>query len=244
MQTAIKYQIIHDELKAEILDGKYRPGDTFPSEPELQTRFDASRVTIRRSVQMLVDEGFLKRMQGVGTVVISDKQTLQLKNLVSFADEHKSRKTSSVVVMSDPAMEASPLVCSQLNITPGSKVACQEKVRVGEGVPLGFQRVYVPSTIGLTDKELSLPEVSLYESLSAKGHAVYKAEETIEAALCDDRLADLLKIQSGTPLLYVQRITEDRIGTRVEYAEIYYRGDQYHYRIQLQAPDADAVPEG
>lgn len=64
-----KYPQILEELRAELVGGKYAYGTRLPSEPELMDRFKASRPTIHRAIAELEDEGFVEVQRGLGTVV-------------------------------------------------------------------------------------------------------------------------------------------------------------------------------
>lgn len=61
-------QII-DTLRHNIESGMYQPGDQFPTEMELAGEFGVSRGTLRRALQVLVDQGVLRRIAGKGTFV-------------------------------------------------------------------------------------------------------------------------------------------------------------------------------
>ncbi|WP_082191017.1 family 1 glycosylhydrolase [Peribacillus loiseleuriae] len=52
-----------EELKQKITNGDYPIGDLFPAEPDLQKRYNVSRITVRHAVQLLVDEGYVQRIQ-------------------------------------------------------------------------------------------------------------------------------------------------------------------------------------
>lgn len=235
--NGLKYLTIYDELKKEITEGKYAIGDPFPTEPMLQERFNVSRITVRRAVQMLVDEGYLQRMHGVGTIVVSQKESLQLRDLVSFSKENNDRTVQSTLLSFEPYLSASPYICSKLDLSKNTFVSCHEKLRWVDGEVIGFQRVYCPIFLSLSEKEISTPDVSLYEVFREKGYRVSKANETIESVVADKKLARHLNIEEGNPLLYVQRTTSDQIGRLVEFAEFFYRGDRYQYHVELQAPN-------
>lgn len=234
--NGLKYLTIYDELKKEITEGIYVIGDSFPTEPVLQERFNVSRITVRRAVQMLVDEGYLRRMHGVGTIVISNKESLQLQDLISFSKENDDKVVQFTLLSFEPYFFASPYICTKLDLPKNSSVSCHEKLRWVDGKVIGFQRVYCPSFLSLTKKEVSKPNVSLYEVFNEKGYHVNKADETIESVVADKKLAQHLKIEKGDPLLYVQRITSDQVGRLIEFAEFFYRGDRYQYHVELQAP--------
>src|ERR1017187_10558781 len=79
------YAQIRDILRAEV--GRMEPGDAIPSEPELQARFDVSRITLRKAVDDLVTEGLLVRQQGRGTFVQKLKVTPELKSITSWTEQ-------------------------------------------------------------------------------------------------------------------------------------------------------------
>ncbi len=231
----VKYISIYEELKQRISDEKYDVGSLFPAEPELQKEFNASRITIRRSVQMLVDDGFLQRMPGVGTVVVSNKGALQLNTLTSFAKDNQNKNVKSEIVQYQVLYSPKPIVLFRLELSSNDTVAYQERIRYIDDIPIGFQRIYVPSFIGLDETVLSNPDLSIYKLFEDKGHKVSQAKEMIEAVIANNELSKYLQIDKGSPLLYVQRITHDQSGKIIEYAEIYYRGDKYHYTLDLNA---------
>ena len=62
----IRYQQIADELRARLAAGEYAPGRLLPSEAELSSEFDASRVTVRRALELLRESGLVDARQGFG----------------------------------------------------------------------------------------------------------------------------------------------------------------------------------
>ena len=63
------YIQIHNQIKQAIEAGRWAAGDRIPSERELASQFDVSRMTLRQAIQTLVDEGILERRVGAGTFV-------------------------------------------------------------------------------------------------------------------------------------------------------------------------------
>lgn len=64
------YLSIYKELKNEILQGAYKEGDFFPPERILKERFGTTHVTVRNALSLLVEEGYIERYSGKGTVVV------------------------------------------------------------------------------------------------------------------------------------------------------------------------------
>ena len=66
------YKSIYKELKKKIIDGVYKIDDCLPSEEVLTKQYFTSRITIKKAMELLVNEGYIVRHPGRGTYV-SDK---------------------------------------------------------------------------------------------------------------------------------------------------------------------------
>ncbi|MFI3805615.1 GntR family transcriptional regulator [Vagococcus fluvialis] len=228
-----KYYKIYEELKREIVSKEFVENEFLPTEIDLQKRYGVSRITIRSALQLLEADGYIKKVPGLGTIINSNKRTLQLNKLVSFNDEHSTSNTSSILV--DFREEVAPeVVKHQLELSALEEVYINERIRIVDGERIGFQRVYVPkSYVELTKEDFNSPEVSLYNLFSEKSIMVERATEVIESVIADDVLASHLEVSVGMPLLYIKRITFDDNNRGIEYAQIYYRADRYRYEVQL-----------
>ena len=69
-----KYQVVFDYLHDNIQSGAYKPGDRLPSEAELGTMFDASRITVAKAVMELQRMNLVTRRPGAGTHVQAKQQ--------------------------------------------------------------------------------------------------------------------------------------------------------------------------
>ncbi len=63
------YMDVYNEIKNDILVGKYPPGSLLPTELELSESFFVSRITIQKAMQLLKKEGYISRTPGRGTFV-------------------------------------------------------------------------------------------------------------------------------------------------------------------------------
>ena len=82
-----RYQQIADALRTRILAGEFAAGRLLPSESGLGSRYDASRVTIRRALEQLRDEGLLASRQGLGWYASGDEVHQSLDELETL--EHQ-----------------------------------------------------------------------------------------------------------------------------------------------------------
>jgi GntR family transcriptional regulator of arabinose operon len=64
-----KYQQLFESLKADILSGRFKPGQKMPSEAALVNKSGASRITVGRAIRELQGMGLVDRIAGSGTYV-------------------------------------------------------------------------------------------------------------------------------------------------------------------------------
>ncbi|MCU0082648.1 UTRA domain-containing protein [Streptococcus danieliae] len=85
--TEKKYQVIYEQLKQEIRQGDHPQGQLLPSEMELCQRFETSRETLRKSLQLLQNDAYIQKIRGKGSVIIYDPSlNFELANLTSFQE--------------------------------------------------------------------------------------------------------------------------------------------------------------
>ena len=63
------YQQLSEKIKQQITDGKLKAGDKLMTEAEFSQHFEVSRITVRKAIELLADDGFVVRKQGIGTFV-------------------------------------------------------------------------------------------------------------------------------------------------------------------------------
>lgn len=102
------YEKVYQSLKKDIKEGKYKPGDRIPSEKELSDIFQISRITSKRAMVKLVEDGIIYRTQGKGTFVSDGVRTLDRARkplfgliVTNFDDSHSSKLISGIETASD-----------------------------------------------------------------------------------------------------------------------------------------------
>ena len=64
-----KYETIAEDIQNKIQSGVYLADTKLPQEMELCRQYDASRITIREALDLLVYRGLITRRRGAGTFV-------------------------------------------------------------------------------------------------------------------------------------------------------------------------------
>jgi GntR family transcriptional regulator len=231
-----KYDQLATILRQKIEDGEWPPRTCIPSERQLEVLYNISRTTIREAIDHLVRQGYLYREHGRGTFVSPQKLQKGLMELTSFSEDLVKRGIEpGQIIRSLDWVEAPVKISQKLEIAAGTKVLRIERIRLGDGVPIGLQTSYlalsVEQTITLEDMQGS---GSLYRILKEKFNIIpSEADETLEVTLATPEEAELLQIVEGAPLLLNERVLFAQNRKPVEFVKILYRGDRYRYYVRL-----------
>ncbi len=229
------YLQLEESLRADILARRLSPHQQLPSERDLCTRFDVSRMTVRQALADLAREGWIYSRVGKGTFVGEPKIDQQLKTLTGFSQEMHSRGTQpSSRVLEATLRHAGDTVGAALGIAPESEIVLLSRLRLADGVPLAIEVVHLPHLYCPNLLRHDFAVESLYDVLERDyGHRLTRAEQTIEAALAGPREAALLQLAPPAPVMIMERSTFTAQEILVEYVHSVYRGDRYKFRSDL-----------
>ncbi|NLK87097.1 MAG: GntR family transcriptional regulator [Clostridiaceae bacterium] len=229
------YYQVKESLLEEIRTRQFKVGDLIPSESELQEKYKVSRITIRRAIQELVQEGLLYTQQGKGTYVSRPKASQELNLISSWAETMIALGMHPESKIIKYSQEPAPVnVARLLDIPIGASVYRLERLRYADNEPTCIMTNYlVPAIVpGFLDKGLKCE--SLYEMLEKNYSIVLsRAEEVVEAKAAKVSEASMLNVKRGFPLLHATRVTYDITDRPVEVVVSVSRADRYSYKIKL-----------
>ncbi|MBS4210147.1 GntR family transcriptional regulator [Bacillus sp. FJAT-50079] len=230
---------IYEDIKGKIESKKLQAGDKIPSEKELQTLYDVSRITVRRAIHDLENEGFVKKSQGKGTIVCSTKQKYDLKRLSSFSEDVKEHgEISSSIIREFKIVKADHKTAYSLGILEGEEVYYLERSRLSGDTVVGLHKAFIKKTDEISLDRLEFDETtSLYERLKMKGIQLKYANEILEAQMPDKEIKKGLGMKDNIPIFFKERITYDTSGVPIEFVKMYYRSDVYQYKVTLDVND-------
>jgi GntR family transcriptional regulator len=230
-----RYLQLRDELGAQIASGELTPGALLPSEGDLARRCGLSRLTVRKALSLLRDDGLLTSRQGFGWSVTGSPMRQSLNALMSIDEQiaktgHRpSRRLLTFAFRTPPSAVREALdVVSVLHIA---------RLNMADDEPVGRNSAWVPEELA---RGLSIEKVendSLHHLLPV---TLGSATQTItaESASADD--AGLLGVVDGAPLLRFNRTTYDQKGRAVLYSEAVYNPLRTEFIIEL-APATDSL---
>jgi GntR family transcriptional regulator len=223
-------------LRAMIENGEWPAGTQIPNEDRLGAMLGISRITLRHSLRNLEAAGLLRREHGRGTFVRAATMVAGARGLTSFTSEmHSLGMAAGTRVLSAETIPATPQIADALDLQPGEPVLRLQRLRLGNGAPIGIQTVHLPAALfpGLEAEAMGL--VSLYETLKARYQIVpARAHEVYRVGTVSAAAAPLIELAEGTPAFIVERIAWSSRGP-FEFTISTMRADRYEIRSTLYA---------
>lgn len=226
--TKARYTQIADELKANIQQHIYQPGDKLPTEARLSERFGVNRHTIRSAIAILREERLIRVDRGRGTFVAATPIQYPIGKRVRYNESLKAQgiKASyqTIKAVEIPAEDA---IATPLNIEIGTKVVLIERLGLADDRPISIVSSYFPAQlfpdfITLWHKYNSVSK--LLKEIYDRDHI--RQSTKVSARLVEETDARLLQVPMNYPILLAESINCDRDKTVVEYGVTRFGGDR------------------
>lgn len=229
---AVSYVRLRQALLATLESGGLQPGQALPGERDLARRLALSRVTVRRAIAGLVDDGVLVQRHGAGTFV-AERIVKSFSRLTGFTDDLRARGLKPRVRFLERGIgEVSPTEALALHLSPGACVVRMRRLRYADDTPLALEDTCVPQSVLRDPKSV---RQSLYDTLERLDCRPVRALQRLRAVALDDTQAKLLESPPGSPALAIERRAFLADGRVVEFTTSIYRGDAYDFVAELHA---------
>jgi GntR family transcriptional regulator len=227
------YQQLQRALREAIDTRALRPDDALPAERQIAADLAISRITVRKALDGLVEEGLLVRRQGSGNFVAARIEK-NFAKLTSFSEDMRSRgRTPRSVWLKRSEGQVTPEEALTLRLSPGAPVYRFHRLRFADDAPMCVEFATVAAECL---PSLDAVDVSLYEALEKAGNRPVRALQRLRALLLSPEHAKLLNARAGDAGLLVERIGFLRDGSAVEFCQTYFRGDTYDFIAELTSP--------
>lgn len=212
----------------------YQRGALLPDELSLAARLGISRGTLRAGIAQLVHDGLLERKAGVGTRVRSQSAESGIGAWRSFSREmgrkgirvENLRQKYGLVLPDEVAARA-------LQIDAKTKIWRLDRLRGWDNQPVLHTRSWFHPRLGLTGREeFSRPLYDVIES--ATGVVAEHAREEFAAVAASKKMAGLLAIKHGEPLLLRTHTVLDTGGRPIEFAQVHYVSGRFTLTLDLR----------
>lgn len=235
----VRYRDIAAVLRDRITSGSLGPGGLLPSEAALGDEFAVSRVTIRRALEVLRDEGVLDARQGVGWFVAEEPVRQSLARLATIESQlERGGIRPERRVLEFELTVAAPAVARVLGTT---RVLRVRRLHLAGGQPFALVTVWCPADLAGT---LSLADVErspFYELLDL---ALRGAVQTIGAEAADPETGRLLGVPVGSPVLSCRRVTTSAEGRAVLVSHHLFPAHRTEFVVDLPQAEPSIAPSG
>jgi GntR family transcriptional regulator len=235
----VRYRAIADDLRRQVEAGDFAAGRVLPSEADLSASYGASRVTVRRALEVLRDEGLLDARQGFGWFVASDLLRQRLGRLSTIEDQlSASGITAERRILEFAFVVAEPRVQRVLG---ADQVLRVRRLNLADGEPFARVTVWCPAALGDRLSRADVERSPFYELLPVP---LGGATQTIGAASAAATDARLLGIPTGAPVLRCERITTDADGQPVLLSEHVFPAHRTEFVVDLPQAERSIAPSG
>jgi len=217
-------------IKDRILHGVYPMGTTIPSEPQLESEFGVSKMTVRNAVQELAQEGYVEKRSGVGTTVIRNTSLSRLSKGKRFTEllleeGHQIRKQllHSVWINNEPDSEIYRLF--------GPRCLKVERLYWLDEQPYIHYVNYLAPVFPVSLELKGLELQSMYDLIEDYGIELHNFKDSFTVGTADFATESLLRVEENTALLQRLRYSYDTDGNLIEYSKGFYNTELQHYLV-------------
>lgn len=228
------YQQLMEDIKFSIENGKYRYDDKIPTEPELSSSYGVSRITVRRAVDELCNEGYLIKKQGKGTFVCKPK----LLRKIERSNEVLSFSKACILNGMKPGAKVLDYQISFarldeqdfFGVDETTKILYIQRVLTADDTPIMLENnFYVYDKFKFLQDE-ALENTSLFEVLEKHGVFPSKTvKSTLEIVKAEVHHAKDLDVVVGEPLFYMTVYFGDDLGNPIFIGRQYMVGSRYKF---------------
>ena len=231
--------MIADELRRSVEAGEFSAGRLLPSESELSAVHGVSRVTVRKALELLRDEGLIDSRQGFGGFVAADPLRQALGRLGTIEEQLSELGVASERrVVGFRFVTAPPRARQVLGSTSVLEV---RRVNLADGHPFARVTVWCPDELGASLSRAQVEKAPFYELLDVE---IGRATQTIGAAAADATDAELLHVPVGSPVLRCERVTRDVDDRPILLSEHVFAGHRTELVVELPRFEPSMGPSG
>lgn len=229
------YIQIANILRAEIARSVYPPGGTIGTHKVLASRFGVSLITVRKAVDILLNEGLLIAGKGKGTFVASAPMQDGFNRLTGMSTViSMNNATADVSVKSMQYIGTPTHLEEDVRFGLGEHCLYIERTHEVRGKAIGFADIYIPDSYADCFTAVDVASSTIYSLFEKKlGVTLGKGVQSIRADEADSRVAEILQIPPKAPVLVIKRKSYDNAGNLIEFMIIHYDHTQYSFQVEL-----------
>ncbi|MGM9985881.1 MAG: GntR family transcriptional regulator [Bacillaceae bacterium] len=202
---AVKYKLVVSEMEKEILAGKYNFNSKLPTEEELMKKFNVSRNTIRKAIEVLAEQGYIYQVQGSGIFLreFSKPGCITMRGMKGLTNEFSGDVLTSELLELN-LIEANEELAKKMKCEVNTKVYHVIRVRYLNGESFAVEESFFnKDIIPYLNKEICDSSIYKYITDDLKLNIGF-ADKVIYSEKLTEKEAKLLDLEAGDPTLVVE----------------------------------------
>lgn len=235
----VRYHEIAEAIRERVHSGEFQAGTLLPSESELSSEYGVSRVTVRRALEVLREEGLLDARQGFGWFVATDpvrQRVGRLRTIEAQMAESGLQPTRHVLEFG--FVSGKSAVTEVLGSGQHLRV---RRLNLADGEPFAVVTVWCAARLAHNLSRADVERAPFYELLQTPFGG---ATQTIGAAAASADDAAVLKVPVGSPVLRCERTTRDNDGKPVLFSIHVFPAHRTEFVVELAEADESIAPTG
>ncbi len=230
-----RYLQIAETLRERIRGGSLSSGARLDNQRALAREFGVTLMTLRQALELLERDGLIARRHGLGTFVASPSIDYDILRLRTFAGDLSAKgEAVETRFLRSEFGQPDRRVAQGLKLTKSEPVFILDRLRLVKGLPMSYQRSFLPAAVGEEVAQADLAVTPLRKVLSFKlGIEIARARETIFAVTLRSREARELGCRPGTPAFRSERISWAAAGAPVVFDRVFIPGDRFRITREL-----------
>ncbi len=234
------YYQLESVLRDEVVTGRYPEGTLLPTEEVLIRRFGVSRITVRRAMERLVQDGLIHRIPGRGTFAnaVRPREFRIERNpadLMGFEEDiRRLGFVPEARVLRREWLGPPADVAEALGIAPGTEVLRLYRRGTAGSRPLWIEDRYIVRAVAVRLRPRDLTVPSLLATLArVQGLSVDSARVRIAARGASREEARLLGLRPGAPVLIAEFAVQAN-GQPAQFVRARFRSDRYAFAFTVE----------
>ena len=207
------YIQLQDIILKKIEEKKYLPGEMIPSERKMAEIYGVNRMTVKRAINKLVEQGYLHRE------LIFRERGIKISNRILGIGD----------------ITGSKFINYKLGQAEEEIIWGLHRVRFGDGIPFAIEYTYVPKKYFGDIDNFDFSKVSLYDYMEAKGHLPMHFIQKLIICSANEKIADLLNVKKGGAVFRIEYQASDKDYNLVEYTKSYLNPEFAEFRFVAEA---------
>lgn len=209
MSKIPQYRKVYETLRKQIADGLFKEGDILPSENELCSQYHLTRPTVRKALDALVQDGFIKKQQGKGSIVQSQKKGIGIMSIGGTTSATGDKLETHIITKPQIIQWPDDFDFTLTDLDRESGCIFFDRLRHIDGKPIFYDISYIPNINLPRFTSRSLENQSLFDVLRKNYQIqVTGGEQKLSAIKADEEMSKYFNVEVGHPILYLERKLE------------------------------------